>query len=98
MFLVGLPILNLSYLYTYKDVDRGLLEKVGPSGLIKLVDTSSFNLKLLQTGYVYHYMLITFFIFLLVFIFLILFNYYLITLTFLNLIIFLFLISIFMSY
>ena len=97
MFLVGLPILNLSYLYTYKDIDRGLLEKVGPSGLINLVDKSSFNLKLIQTGYVYHYMLITFFIFSLVFLFLILFNYYLISPIFFSLIIFLFLFSIFIS-
>ena len=94
-FLIGLPLLNFSYLYTYKDIDRGLLENFGPFGLIKLIDKGSFNLKLIQTGYIYHYMLSSFFVFIIFFIFLILFNYYLITSIFLKLILFLILIVIF---
>jgi NADH:ubiquinone oxidoreductase subunit 5 (subunit L)/multisubunit Na+/H+ antiporter MnhA subunit len=35
--LIGQNALSISYHYSYKDIDRGLIEKVGPSGLVDTV-------------------------------------------------------------
>jgi len=95
---IGLPFLNFSYFYTYKDIDRGLLENFGPSGIIKLINKNLFSLKFLQTGFIYHYILITFFTFNFFFICIILFNFYIITPIFLTLIFFLSLLIIFIAF
>jgi len=34
---VGQNVLNLSYLFSYNDIDRGILEKIGPSGIIDII-------------------------------------------------------------
>jgi hypothetical protein len=31
-------ILHISHNYTYKDVDRGFIEKIGPSGIIETIN------------------------------------------------------------
>ncbi len=50
-------ILSLSYHYFYQSIDRGLVEKIGPSGIsmsiVKLVD----NIKTYQTGFMLHYLI-----------------------------------------
>jgi len=58
-------VLNFSYFYTYKIVDRGLLEILGPLGVLTLIPVQIKNLKSLQTGHILHY----FFYFLMLFIF-----------------------------
>jgi len=53
---IGQTALSVSYNYTYKDVDRGFIEILGPSGIINNVRNISNFTKELQTGYVYHYL------------------------------------------
>lgn len=53
-------ILNLSYVFSYKDVDRGLLEKMGPSGITETIALSFNKLKSLQSGFIYHYLFLMF--------------------------------------
>jgi len=66
---VSQPILNLSYTFSYKDIDRGLLERIGPSDIVTTVYSFSNFLKHLQSGFLYHYLfLFSIFIFLLIFI------------------------------
>lgn len=48
-------VLNFSYFYTYKIVDRGLLEILGPLGVLTLIPAQIKNLKSLQTGHILHY-------------------------------------------
>ena len=64
-------VLDLSYAFSYRDLDRGLLEKLGPSGIAEAVFFCAENLKVLQSGLIYHYLLLMFVsIFFLVFLFL----------------------------
>nr|NP_038172.1 NADH dehydrogenase subunit 5 [Synura synuroidea]AAF36938.1 NADH dehydrogenase subunit 5 [Synura synuroidea] len=77
--LIGINVLTLSYLYNYKDIDRGVLENFGPFGIINNVNNTIKKVKKIQTGYIYHYMFYIFIAILILFIFsLINFNYILI--------------------
>ena len=58
MNIIGVFIIQISYLYSYKDIDRGLLEKFGPFGIINSIKHNSQNFKKLQTGYIFHYLLL----------------------------------------
>ena len=40
---------------SYKIVDRGIFEMLGPSGMSMAIPKTSFNLNKLETGYLYHY-------------------------------------------
>lgn len=55
--IVGQFFLSAAYHLTYKQVDRGLIESLGPFGLTRLVSKTALNLKVLQTGFFYHYTL-----------------------------------------
>jgi len=57
---ISQTVLNLSYTLTYKDIDRGILEKVGPTGIIQFLFLLTNSMKSLQSGFMYHYL---FFIF-----------------------------------
>jgi len=48
-------VLNLGYSITYKVIDRGLIENLGPFGLSNLFYNRVFNVLKLQTGLLYHY-------------------------------------------
>ena len=48
--------LQLSYHYFYKTVDRGLIEKVGPFGIINSINTIVFNIRNYQTGRIIDYL------------------------------------------
>ena len=48
-------VLKLGYDISYKTIDRGLIENLGPYGLSKLFYNPSFNLLQYQTGLLYHY-------------------------------------------
>jgi len=70
---IGQNIFQLSYKYSYKDLDRGLVEKIGPSGLINMIKDIMESTLIIQSGYISHYLflmilsLILWFIFVLVF-------------------------------
>jgi len=48
--------LYLGYQGTFKTVDRGLLEFIGPSGISKIVTYFATTLSNLQTGFIFHYL------------------------------------------
>jgi len=47
--------LSFSYNISYKIIDRGIIEVLGPMGLSNLISKQSFDLHRLQTGFLYHY-------------------------------------------
>jgi NADH-ubiquinone oxidoreductase chain 5 len=55
---IGQNALHLSYHYTYKDIDRGIIEILGPSGIVKGVQSTFNSLNSLQSGFIYHYLFI----------------------------------------
>lgn len=54
--LITQHILQLGYTYTYRDFDRGLLEKVGPVGLVASISGTVKKVKLLQSGFIFFYL------------------------------------------
>jgi proton-translocating NADH-quinone oxidoreductase chain L len=48
-------LLNFGYKISFKTLDRGFIELLGPFGLPKLTETLSFRVSLLQTGQLSHY-------------------------------------------
>ena len=55
---IGQKVLNVSYSYAYKDVDRGLIEKLGPSGIVNVIQYLFMSIKNLQSGFMFHYLFI----------------------------------------
>ena len=53
-------VLKISYNYTYKMMDKGLIELFGPYGLINFFSFLSLKIIKIQTGYIYHYSLLMF--------------------------------------
>ena len=51
-------ILKIGYNYSYKMIDKGLIEMFGPYGLVTIFSFLSQQIVLLQTGYIYHYSLL----------------------------------------
>ena len=51
-------ILQIGYTFTYKMIDKGLIEMCGPYGLTVIFSFLSQRIILLQTGYIYHYSLL----------------------------------------
>jgi NADH-ubiquinone oxidoreductase chain 5 len=64
-------IISFGYQISYKSIDRGVIEILGPYGISNLVFSVAFNLNKLHTGYIYHYAIYMIFnlIFIVVFIF-----------------------------
>ena len=52
---INQPVLNFGYNVSYKLIDRGIIENLGPHGLSKLFYNKSFNFLNFQTGLIYHY-------------------------------------------
>lgn len=52
--------LRLGYTFTYKMLDKGLIEWCGPLGLSSTIAFLSQRIILIQTGYIYHYSLLIF--------------------------------------
>lgn len=46
---------KFAYSKSYKFIDKGIFEIVGPTGLTKVVSKISLSIDKLQTGYIYHY-------------------------------------------
>jgi NADH-ubiquinone oxidoreductase chain 5 len=49
-------VLYYSYFFSYRDLDRGIIEVVGPSGVIGNVNLLKKKIEVLQSGHVYHYL------------------------------------------
>ena len=49
------PFLHFGYHVSYKIIDRGIIESLGPMGLSNLISKKAFKLQSLQTGFLYHY-------------------------------------------
>jgi len=49
-------VLKESHYYFYQDIDRGLIEKLGPSGIVTFITSTVKNLKQYQSGQVLHYL------------------------------------------
>ena len=50
-------VLNIGYEVTYKVIDRGLIEEVGPTGIVKVISKLSKGASEIQSGQIYHYSL-----------------------------------------
>ncbi len=48
--------LKSSYDFFYKTIDRGLIEKIGPYGLVNLINSTSFDIKKVQSGFIIDYL------------------------------------------
>ena len=55
---IGQFFFRFGYSTSYKIVDRGIFEILGPNGLSLALKTVSANLYKLQSGYIYHYMFV----------------------------------------
>jgi len=51
-------VLNFGYFKSYKLIDRGIIEILGPFGISKIINSFSLSLSKLQTGYIYNYSLL----------------------------------------
>ena len=88
--LIGQQSLNISYNFSYKSLDRGIIEKLGPSGIISSIRYTINHLNNLQSGQIYHYLFL-FLIFSVIFLFItICFNNMFLSL---NIVVFLFLLN-----
>lgn len=57
--MINSPFLNFSFSYTYKTLDKGLFESLGPYGLSNTVFRQSVTtLPEIQSGHLYHYSLL----------------------------------------
>lgn len=43
----------------YRYFDKGLLQYIGPFGIFRKLNFSSFNIEILYTGFIIHYALLT---------------------------------------
>jgi len=53
-------LLNFGYYKSFKLIDRGFFELLGPLGIVRILNNFSIYVSLLQTGLIYHYILIVF--------------------------------------
>ena len=88
--LIGQQSLNISYNFSYKSLDRGIIEKLGPSGIVTSVKYFIKQFNSLQSGQIYHYLFLFLFFTMVCAFFSIYFNN---LLPFLNSILFLFFFS-----
>ena len=54
--LISQNTLAYSYFFTYKNLDRGIIEFAGPTGITSIINISKNNLKGLQSGSIFHYL------------------------------------------
>lgn len=56
--LINQNILDLGFKFTYKSIDRGLIESLGPFGFSAIILTQVKQTRSWQSGFVYHYSLV----------------------------------------
>jgi NADH-ubiquinone oxidoreductase chain 5 len=54
-FFIGVPSLNFGYQISFRSLDKGILEWVGPSGIIREFPLMAMQFSKFQSGYLYHY-------------------------------------------
>jgi proton-translocating NADH-quinone oxidoreductase chain L len=69
-------ILYIGHHYTYKDIDRGFIEKIGPSGVVETIIFIFSYCKAFQSGFVFHYFLMFSLVTFLLVLFLIYFTFF----------------------
>ena len=52
---VGRKLLSFGYDVSFKTIDRGLIEILGPYGLERTIKTLTAKVREVQSGYIYHY-------------------------------------------
>nr|BDN85835.1 NADH dehydrogenase subunit 5 [Microheliella maris] len=52
---IGAPLLKVGYDVTFKTLDKGLIEMLGPHGISTTVSRLIKQISILQTGFIYHY-------------------------------------------
>jgi proton-translocating NADH-quinone oxidoreductase chain L len=55
---LGQGVFDFSFSVSYKTVDRGIIEILGPTGLSHAIKTISLGFHKMQTGYIYHYLFV----------------------------------------
>jgi len=89
---IGQKSLNISYDFAYKSVDRGIIEKLGPSGIVNTIKYTVNHLNNLQSGQIYHYLFLMLISTVILIFFTVCFNNLLLSL---NIVVFLFIFSYF---
>lgn len=55
--IISKSILNFSYYISFKSLDRGFIELIGPYGIVQFIKNISLKLHFFQTGLIYNYIL-----------------------------------------
>jgi NADH-ubiquinone oxidoreductase chain 5 len=50
-------VIDFGYRISYKSIDRGIIEILGPHGISNFIFSVAFNLNKLHAGYIYHYVI-----------------------------------------
>ena len=56
--IISQNVLKQGYFLTYKNLDRGIIELLGPTGITNLIYNVQNDIKFLQSGNIYHYLFI----------------------------------------
>ena len=56
--IISKSILHFSYHISFKTLDRGVIELIGPLGIVYLIKKLSLNISKAQTGLIYHYIFV----------------------------------------
>jgi hypothetical protein len=51
---VAVKLMNFGYLTSFKTIDKGLIEQLGPTGFTIIIFNTSFNITGFQSGLVFH--------------------------------------------
>ena len=54
--ILGQNIISFSYTFSYKDIDRGIIEILGPSSMIYSISNIQQEIKKYQSGNIFHYL------------------------------------------
>jgi len=52
--LIAIKAMNFGYSASFRLIDKGLIEQLGPTGLSSSIFNLSFNLVAIQSGFIYH--------------------------------------------
>jgi hypothetical protein len=52
--LIVIKFMNFGYSLSFKTLDKGLIEQLGPTGFSNLIFNTSFNITGTQSGFIYH--------------------------------------------
>ena len=58
--IIGQNVLYYSYVFSYQNIDRGIIEALGPSGIINNVRNTYTIVKNYQSGSIFHYLFMIF--------------------------------------